>query len=147
MEEKILCPWCGAEMEEHLTYASGRGRKEYKCPKCSATSPHDETRERARAAALRRYTPPLNPMTLEEALERHVVWIEWRHLSQIWDMPIYLHRIWDEWSEAEILSYQMFGEEGENDDIANDDVNEYGKTWRCWERKPTEEERSAAGWE
>lgn len=56
--DKIICPWCGAEMEEHLTYASGRGRKEYKCPKCSAKSPPEETREQARAAALRRYTPP-----------------------------------------------------------------------------------------
>lgn len=23
----------------------------------------------------------------------------------------------------------------------------YGKTWRCWEEKPTEEERKAAEWE
>lgn len=26
-------------------------------------------------------------------------------------------------------------------------VSEYGKTWRCWKEKPTEEERKAAEWE
>ena len=24
---------------------------------------------------------------------------------------------------------------------------EYGKTWRCWSRKPTDEERKAAKWD
>lgn len=27
------------------------------------------------------------------------------------------------------------------------DVDQYGKTWRCWAEKPTEEERQAAEWE
>lgn len=26
-------------------------------------------------------------------------------------------------------------------------LEDYGKTWRCWAEKPTEEERMAAGWE
>ena len=27
------------------------------------------------------------------------------------------------------------------------DIKDYGKTWRCWASRPTDEERSAAAWE
>jgi len=83
MTDKVLCPWCGAEMkpkgivmyetrnDEHPRYVgecwcSGDG--------CEASGPcvqgkdkkgfatREEAKEAARAAALRRYTPPREPL-------------------------------------------------------------------------------------
>lgn len=33
------------------------------------------------------------------------------------------------------------------DSLVRNDKADYGKTWRCWAEKPTEEERKAAEWE
>lgn len=146
-EEKILCPYCGEEMQfsglvgwMHSPPA-GAGYNWHQCgecPICGASAPEgygrtlEEAKEAARAAALRRYTPPLKPMTLEE-VDEHVrsndanpLWIE--------DKTGYPS---DEWILAATV-WQMCKI------MINRD--EYGKTWRCWERRPTDEERRAAEW-
>ena len=86
----------------------------------------------ARAAALRRYTLPINPMTFED-VERIA-----RSDNIDDEIPLYLEDVdgdngWEISYNLRRLCY-----------TAKDD---YGKTWRCWERKPTDEERSAAEWE
>lgn len=78
MTDKVLCPWCGAEMRMEVyndcAFTGGRilgaaWRAFYRCHLCGAQGP-EETRsagnkaeEAARAAALRRYTPPITAET------------------------------------------------------------------------------------
>ena len=134
----ILCPYCGAEME-----MIGFDKFWYTCPKCAADSPFVEGKQEAYAAAQRRYVPPIKPLTLEEALVQRVVYVDWKNNGAVVDSPILLHMIWDEWSEQDILAWESFGVEGEYDPPATD----YNRTWRCWSRRPTDEERMDAAWE
>lgn len=41
--------------------------------------------------------------------------------------------------------YSAFSQFGTEQDAVMDN-NDYGKTWRCWAEKPTEEERKMAKW-
>lgn len=158
MADKILCPWCGAEMEINTKEFNRRHSARMEChnSECNARGPmtkwHDTEEkaiENAHATALRHYIPPnkpmtpkpLKPMTLEES--------EYK-----WNL-IYLEKK----GEGELILGDMCGSAEDDlicfvrddpyDPIPGDDLDkdEYGKTWRCWERKPTDEERSAAGWE
>lgn len=144
-EEKILCPWCGAEMIYKVRGDSDWYKRSYmECLRCFATSPVIAIRlgestmsleARCKAAALRRYTPQLKPMTLEEALGRLTVWREYRDKQET--KAVIIKEYWN--GNLELRGYYLFRE--------NPERNQYGKTWRCWERKPTDEERSAAEWE
>lgn len=156
MTDKVLCPWCGAEM--YVCYSRGRVLGEWRdyydahlrCTKCGAQGPFESwntaegAKEAARAAALRRYTPPLKPMTLEEAYEAEYCYLE--HDTKGMDTQIVMLGMMStnarNESRVEILE---FGEDA--DYCGKLECSDYGKTWRCWERKPTDEERSAAGWE
>lgn len=118
MTDKVLCPWCGAEMRyKQLDHINGF----YDCPQCLATGPAGRGEADARAAALRRYEPPIGPLTLEEAKhieEDDYVWLEDKLMESTYS-------IFDGDSVSGWL--KRWGES-------------YGKTWRCWPRKPTEEE-------
>ena len=152
--DKILCPWCGAEME-HVIYndavwCTGEGKLHeayhafYRCRKCGAQGPVEyrshgpAAEEAARAAALRRYNPPLKPMTRQELPRRYLMpcWIEQR----------------GEDAFPDLLDKDSVGFYGKFENLNARETNylfyaQYGKTWRCWERKPTKEEMEAAGWE
>ena len=79
--DKVLCPWCGAEMS--ACYSRGKVLGEWKdyydahlrCTGCGAQGPFarwntpEGAKEAARAATLQRYTPPIRQMTLEEVIE------------------------------------------------------------------------------
>ena len=162
MSEKILCPWCGAEMwfpkrawELSKFPPTGEdvdGNSKWwargKCLFCSALSPivYGETEEAAmewaKAAAIRRYTPLLKPLSKLEAVKNQFVYREWKGYD-VDKEPILLGYIWDEWDESDRLTWQEFSE-GAFEFV---DESAYGKEWRCWERKPTDEERRAAEWE
>ena len=152
MTEKILCPWCGAEMEFEFTLRGQALARTYQCPKCGACSPKivrnclekraEELDKETEAAALRRYTPLIKPMTIEDIMrvryETAAFWIEFAGTYK--EEPA-CH--WYLWSgllgySAKVVGYcePWFLP-----------MADYGKTWRCWERKPTDEERGAAGWE
>ena len=150
MTEKVLCPYCGAEMRicvDEYSFEDYRAWTEYTSNKCTAEGPlvvrnsEDKAREDAIALALRRYTPPQRPLTLEEATTIGFVWREWQD-STIDNAPILLTYIWDEFDEKDMLAWQEFSEEGF--DLV--DETQYGKTWRCWERKPTDAEMREAEW-
>lgn len=145
--EKIICPYCGAEMEiKTAKYGQGAlGWAMCRNENCSAEGPlvSGKTMERAvenaRTAALRCYTPifkPLKPMTLEEVKGASRAWMEVE--TEGWDMQFVKM---DKRSGGVVYqtpgSEQLYG-------VLYDD---YGKTWRCWDREPTDEERSAAEWE
>ena len=82
-------------------------------------------------AAMRRYTPPIKPMPFEE-VERIV-----RSDNIDDETPLYLEDVYG--CNCWEISYKMTY-------MCRALKDDYGKTWRCWERTPTEEERSAAEW-
>ena len=127
----------------------------YQCVTCESTSPriefpgdttNDKIKERLQAAAMRRAEPKNRVLTLEELREFDngedfvFVWLEYREkkgryfsLLQVYllhtDINVDLVRPGDV-SICEHLN-----------------INECGKTWRCWLRKPTEAERRETPWE
>ena len=148
MTDKILCPFCGAEMrvwvdDDRLLYY--RGWMSCTNDKCTAEGPmvtgfdsEEEAIEAARAAAMRRYTPPLKPMTLEEVWkEEDPVWVEGKNGA------LYIGDFYASMSAKNGWDVQTLGSAKPR--LMLEDY--YGKTWRCWERKPTDEERSAAEWQ
>lgn len=164
--EKVLCPYCGAEMEImtvshavsgiiHARRAKKRERRWSAWTSCTnddciAEGPivaefetEQDARAEAVAAAMRRYTPPIKPMTLEEVLATSAevfmeagMFMEVNGDYGVWACRCSVHMH----GKAVIVHYID----------ALDDIRrfaDYGKTWRCWERRPTDEERSAAEWE
>lgn len=126
----LRCPYCGTPM------VGGRKNREraywYKCYKCGATTPTEETEQAAYAAAMQRWQEPNIPLALEELIEygknpsNAPAWYEYRGLPEVGC-----------WLDVEQIR-----------DIDYDDPEEaYGKHWRCWLRKPTQEEMEAAPWE
>lgn len=75
------------------------------------------------------------PLALEElSYEAEMYWVE----NEDGCFPVLL---WDK-----SYCYSSFSQFGTEQDAFLNNVD-YGKTWRCWAEKPTEEERKAAGWE
>jgi ribosomal protein L37E len=85
MSNKVLCPWCGEEMFHPRPWQKGmpdmggyNWTVQAKCRECGAFSPKVYGRTRWEAenklfnAALRRYNPPLKPMSLEEVKDLRV---------------------------------------------------------------------------
>lgn len=67
MMEKVLCPYCGAEMKlDRHDDGYVFGAAYYVCVECGSTSPTANTEAAALAAAQARYLPPSRPLTLEE---------------------------------------------------------------------------------
>lgn len=149
MTDKILCPWCGAEMVTTavvIDTTKDDCKTALLCTQCHAQSPLCNTWTEAKEAALRRYTPP-QPMTLqkpmaklEEALGKEIdIEIKGEDRFRKVSIPVHARMA----KQFEIIVPRNIAH------IAPVilPVEDYGKTWRCWERKPTDEERSAAGWE
>ncbi len=68
MIDKVLCPYCGAEMNlDRQDDGYVFGAAYYVCQECGSTSPTANTEAAALAAARARYLPPNRPLTLEEA--------------------------------------------------------------------------------
>ena len=147
MTDKILCPWCGSEMWypdspwERLQPEMGgyMYTMQGKCRHCGAMTPAaygrtpDEAVEKFFVAALRRYEPPVKPLTLEE-------------LINLTDDPVYIESQKREGLigkfTAALTCHRIIWSDG-----TESNLDRYGKTWRCWPRKPTDEEREAYGWE
>ena len=75
---------------------------------------------------------PLVPMTLEEVK---------RHVKEPEAEPVWLDDVEEPsntgWTYSHIICDWLHGF----------DERTYGKEWRCWSRKPTDEERKAAKWD
>lgn len=142
MIDKVLCPYCGAEMKSSGWVSLINGNLAYTvCSnnRCKSAGPYVrgyETMAEARAAALAaaqaRYLPPNRPLTLEEVanLERDdmgyaIAWTENRRDEENHSWP---------YVEADCVP--KFAEYFED----------YGKEYRVWLRKPTQAEMDAAGW-
>lgn len=136
MTDKVLCPWCGAEMKPALYTRGSVWECEFSCHKCGASGPvqssfeEKNAEEAARAAALRRYTPPHRPLTLEEVMACDDDRPMFNELKGRSDFV----RGWGRIAKVMCQGYYR--------------KREYGIEYRWWpDRKPTDEERSAAEWE
>lgn len=133
MSETPKCPGCGADMElMHLYNTVFR----YACTKCGWDSPVGIDSESAFRMAMHRTEPKNRVLTLEE-------------------LKVYAGFLWSE-SRYRPFDYEgepAFVEEGfmyagnGNVDLRRDISDTYGKSWRCWLRKPTETERWETPWE
>ena len=137
MVDKVLCPYCGAEMKLD-SYDDGYafGAAYYVCQECGSTSPTANTDAAALAAAQARYLPPNRPLTLEEVnalpadddgyipgfLEIEPYWYEQ-------DPDDFDPRL-----RADVMCKGAL------------DCATYNKHFRAWLRKPTQAEMDAAGW-
>ena len=139
MTDKVLCPYCGAEMKLD-SYDDGYafGAAYYVCQECGSTSPTANTDAAALAAAQARYLPPNRPLTLEE-VKAHCkggasampLWVEFDEGINRWV------RIDSQKPGCELDYVTVF---------VSIMSSLYGKEWRCWLRKPTKAEMDAAGW-
>lgn len=134
------CPYCGGEMKKRVL-------SDYKmlcfwlCPKCSATSPSADTAEAAYTAAMQRWQEPNKVLTLEEVREyckqgadAAPLWVEFHNVPSVSRWMVVCPP-----DEAFCV-----------DTVRNccwSLANVYKKAWRCWLRKPTQEEREATPWE
>ena len=139
MTETPKCPYCGAETRLN---ENNEGIYWYQCLECNAKGPTENTPVEAFSAALHRAEPEMRPLTLEESDAKrededgNVVWIEGPDSQKAEPMcPYYKEenkivfcappfvRVWEE------------------------TISRYGKSWRCWPRKPTPEQMAAWKWE
>lgn len=154
MTDKVLCPWCGEEMwKPDIPWERGQpemGEYVYttqgKCRHCGALTPKvygrtpKEAVENYFAAALRRYEPPIRPMTLEEVKLKYCGIIEGAALLIEEKFGPLSWAVLDRSKGKIVATWNCYGLENYCED-------DYGHTWRCWPRKPTEQERESYGWE
>lgn len=147
------CPYCGAEMtlEDNEDVLFGLFGEEkmywYQCntPSCGIHSPANHTKAGAYKAAMKRHEEPNRVLTLEEVLKianennnwrNHVCWLERNS-----NYPICPGCI-DALEDGYLTFYEVASEE-----FDRYTAKEYGIEWRCWLRKPTDEERKKTPWE
>ena len=137
------CPYCGTGMILERRCSMGMF---YHCPnlKCLSASPYvrrkdgEDTKALCYEAALRR--PLQKPLTLREFhemaenfTEEAVVYCESKEDPQTYANILYGGRIIDREADS-VHAYMLV-------------YKNYGKTWRAWATRPTDEERAAAPWE
>lgn len=88
---------------------------------------------------------PKKPMDLVDAIEADdPVWIEYVHTFM--DMEVIKIYTVDYFESRFFVDGTLIGKRiNEKSMLLKKD--DYGKTWRCWAEKPTDEERKAAEWE
>lgn len=137
MIDKVLCPYCGAEMKfDRFDDGYVFGVAFYGCQKCGSTSPTAKTDAAALSAAQARYLPPNRPLTLDE--------VKALDADEVGDIPCFV--------EIEPNWYEQVPDDGEPRLLADVmckgalDCATYNKLFRIWLRKPTQAEMDAAGW-
>lgn len=148
MTETPKCPYCGEEM---TVMAVRLARHNWigwcNCENCLSVGPsksncytEKEAKESATSATLHRAEPENRLLTLEEIIEK----LE----DEEWNV------VWMECPEQRV-TVPMCPQYREGDTIiccapltqCKGKLSNYGKTWRCWPRKPTPEQMAAAEWE
>lgn len=154
MGETPKCPYCGAELEVTHAFVNSvcaAHKLVYTCfcRECGVYTPKRPTPEEALSAALHRAEPEMRPLTLAEALELgedddNIVYIESRRLGGCgWYQPCAI--IFDSSEEGQKNEIHFYEPGNELPEFWPE--AEYGRSWRCWPRKPTPEQMTAAKWE
>ena len=139
MTETPKCPYCGAETRLN---ENNEGIYWYECRECNATGPTEKTPVEAFSAALHRAEPEMRPLTLNEIYAKiydedwNVVWIEGPDSQKAEPMCPYYKE-----ENKIIFCAPPFVR------VWKETISRYGKSWRCWPRKPTPEQMSAEKWE
>lgn len=130
--QAVRCPWCGEEMERDEDAFC------YDCYGCGAQSPLADSWDAALTAALRRYVEPLKPLELHEATGsvEPCVFMELKGNEAIRACDCVIS------SDLQCVEVSLIGSARPS----WMPINFYGKKWRCWSRRPTDEEREAVGW-
>lgn len=135
---KPRCPYCGGEMNYFYSYIYEEHY--YICSKCRASSPVMDREPESYPAAMQRYVEPNRVLTMEEVREyckqgadAAPLWVEFHKDPSVsrW-MVVYKPEVF----AIDMVQYYLtnFGDG-------------YDWVWRCWLRKPTQEEREAVAWE
>lgn len=148
MSETPKCPYCGEEM---TVMAVRLARHNWigwcNCENCLSVGPsksncytEEEAKEVAASAAFHRAEPEMRPLTIEETQKQseteNVVWLEM--VDDLNAMAAKVAQI--DPANPRCFVYTLF-----NHFVTRKE--DYGKTWRCWPRKPTPEQMAAAKWE
>lgn len=138
MIDKVLCPYCGAEMKIDR-YDDGYvfGASYYVCQECGSTSPTANTDVAALAAAQARYLPPNRPLTLEEA--------KGLDADEVGDIPCFVE-VEPNWREKDPDDFEPRLRAAAICKLSLSEPTYYNKDFRVWLRKPTKAEMDAAGW-
>lgn len=169
MSETPKCPYCGDRMALHVlphTTEQEFFSAWYQCVTCESTSPRVEfigntsqtkIEERLQAVSSSRAEPKNRVLTLEEARNAEV---DTFGTAMHWlELKIRPYRCEGEEIKCAVLSVSIFFEDESEDGVP--DVmysctgepeawlrqRDYGRSWRCWLRKPTKEEMEETPWE
>lgn len=146
MTETPKCPYCGAALEVTHAFVSNAVAAHQMvytcfCRECGVYTPKRSTPEEALSAALHRSEPEMRPLTLEEVKshcakgpDAEPLYIEFSRRTTLSRWILVAPNI--ECNEPATVTRYL--------DIWEHD---YGKTWRCWPRKPTPEQMEAEKWE
>lgn len=130
----VMCPYCGHKMVHQYVY----GDHFFRCPKCRAVAPDKDTEAEAYEAAMQCWKEPNRVLMLDEIKELRAVWVEdiSRGIAPAIVFP----------NDTKNYSCVIADYDAPDDNVWFDNA-EYGKHWRCWLRKPTQEEMEAVPWE
>lgn len=145
------CPYCGEKMElchePHDPWGEFSNDDWcYWCEKCIAYAPVEYTEEEALSAALRR--PLQQPIPLDDILFSPFqipCWIERKKNGRVGLVADVLDRSDYDRFFGQVDANML--EQGLVEHMTRYRADNYGKTWRCWASRPTDEERAAAKWE
>lgn len=161
MNERPKCPYCGDKM--FLSVPPRMHDKEvlsawYQCVTCESTSSHlefpgsskyDEIKKKTLDVALCRAESRNRVLTLNEVIakidsdEMSFTWVEFAKHTHAGLYPLNQFILEDENPKERKITLFFFGANPWMDEKEDD----YGKTWRCWLKEPTKEERFATNWE
>lgn len=146
------CPYCGEEMRE----SGSISHRWYICPYCLSAGPRKiidvtgypneelavvDATQKAREAAMKHWQEPNRVLTLDEVRERYEegtsdspLWIDFKQLPFLsrW----YALQISDVFFATDTVECYLTGQ-----------AEKYNFDWRCWLRKPTQEEMEGTPWE
>lgn len=150
MTDKVLCPYCGNEMiGQNVTQVFGVYWAQAKCEHCKSTGPlicgerglvtdaEEMARKSALAAAQARYLPPNRPLTFDE--------VNALPADDDGYAPCFLE-IEPNWYAQDTDDFDPRLRADAISTSSSLGVDTYGKNYRAWLRKPTQEEMDAAGW-
>lgn len=155
ISETPKCPYCGDRMHIHVSLITPEWELlsgQYRCVTCGSTSPriefpgdtaNDEIIERLQAVSSRRAEPKNCVLTMEElkaycegGADAAPLWYDSKDYSDV-----------NRWMVIDLPKH-AFGSAATVKCLANSPFFEptYGEKWRCWLRKPTEEEMEETPW-
>ena len=136
------CPYCGHKMGRYYAYDDFF----FRCPKCRVASPDRDTEAEAYAAAMQRWQEPNRVLAMEEVEaacgldnETVLLWVEF-NCKGVCTLAYQYCTM----GQAIATVYMIRPYDEVETDFSKMD---YCNKWRCWLRKPTQEEMAGPPWE